>query len=515
MKTRDSPTGVHDVGHDLEEHHDQRVQGVVEQHSERFQQELGDREVPDTFSAGFPRIQKPFSSDMVDRAPGASVITTVPRPPEAFTLDEEMLSPEDYPSGCDSVPSPESQDDAMTGLSDADEPSPASTDSDDALASRAVRVLIPLLDHEFDVRLGISQPPEDMVDALSVCLNQIALSLERHRRQGDLIPINTAPLSSDTTAAFGLSIAANDVGTPGAPRRRPRGEDEDDVPDDDPDEDGGGAKVGPGDRINRKKAKVEQSYPCPFRKRNPLRFNFRDFEICARAPLKSMTELKKHLRKYHLQREVAYECPRCHEKFPRPEDRDEHVRKDRADMCDIRRRGTSPDPIAEETISAALGEQLCNRAQHFTWSSLWQVMFPQDKLEDIPPPEFEFPVELHEVVEAYRSGLPDLQASVSTTLAASPLAASIQNTFKHRRSKNPLVDGWFADTLLFDKPATFFHGEHNHELCSSFHSSVAPWPINTRKQRDIITCAVSPTLFVHKPGSSPGSLSFHPWIVRR
>jgi hypothetical protein len=33
------------------------------------------------------------------------------------------------------------------------------------------------------------------------------------------------------------------------------------------------------------------SYPCPYRKRNPARFNFRDHEACARAPFKSVFDL--------------------------------------------------------------------------------------------------------------------------------------------------------------------------------------------------------------------------------
>ena len=33
-------------------------------------------------------------------------------------------------------------------------------------------------------------------------------------------------------------------------------------------------------------------YPCPFRKRNPARFNIRDHEGCARAPFDSILRLK-------------------------------------------------------------------------------------------------------------------------------------------------------------------------------------------------------------------------------
>jgi hypothetical protein len=41
----------------------------------------------------------------------------------------------------------------------------------------------------------------------------------------------------------------------------------------------------------RKRDKAEQ-FPCPMRKRNPLRFNCRDWEYCSKAPFKRISELK-------------------------------------------------------------------------------------------------------------------------------------------------------------------------------------------------------------------------------
>ncbi len=63
---------------------------------------------------------------------------------------------------------------------------------------------------------------------------------------------------------------------------------EDSLEDDSPDDDDSGALIGP---TSRKKVKVER-YPCPFRKRDPLRFNIREWEYCAKAPFKTITDLK-------------------------------------------------------------------------------------------------------------------------------------------------------------------------------------------------------------------------------
>lgn len=59
----------------------------------------------------------------------------------------------------------------------------------------------------------------------------------------------------------------------------------------DPDSDEGGAQVGPGGESIRPKPEP-LNYPCPFRKRDPRRFNIREWEYCAKAPFRNMTDLK-------------------------------------------------------------------------------------------------------------------------------------------------------------------------------------------------------------------------------
>ncbi|KAK4447235.1 hypothetical protein QBC34DRAFT_382485 [Podospora aff. communis PSN243] len=351
----------------------------------------------------------------------------------ASPADEDMF-PKDSPpnQGCPS--SPGSQDEMMTGLSDFDEASPAGTNSDDALSSKAVRLLHAVLEDEFDVRPGISRPPDDLVDDAAVLLSRISLYLKSCERKGYLTPCGgnaLAPGDSSTATGTPTGIGNANTTTP-ARKRRPQNsagngdEDDDECQDEDADEDdGGGAQIGPSGQKHRKKSKTG-SYACPFRKRNPLRFNVRDHEYCAKAPSKSMADLKKHLRHYHQQKEISFRCVRCHTKFPTVKDCEEHMREDSTKICSTRTRAGSPDS-PEEAISEDVEKKLCSRSEHFTWVTLWQVLFPRDKLDDIPGPDFEPPVELYEVVREYNCGLSTLRDRISATIDADafPDAASL------------------------------------------------------------------------------------------
>ncbi|KAK3353841.1 hypothetical protein B0T25DRAFT_545468 [Lasiosphaeria hispida] len=319
--------------------------------------------------------------------------------------ESELLSTADSP-------------DTTTSSSDLNESSPRSNNSDEPPPGRAMRVLRIILEEEFDVRLGISEPPEDMIDAVSECLDRISLSLQHQRSLGFLVPLNSFPLSADTSGTTTLTSAGTNNGktTTGARKRgaSDTGEDgEDDLQDEDLDDDEGGACVG----SNVKKAKIEQ-YPCPLRKRNPLRFNIRDWEYCAKTPFKSMPVLKKHIKNYHCQTHFTYKCVRCHGTFPKPEDLAAHLRQDSDKMCQACDREGSPSSLGDDTFSAQVGERLRNRAEHFDWSSLWKALFPRDKPKDIPSPDFEPAVELHEVFYEYKTGLTELQDRLATGLDA-------------------------------------------------------------------------------------------------
>jgi hypothetical protein len=195
-----------------------------------------------------------------------------------------------------SEPSPESHDETMTGLSDLDEASPASNDSEALMLGRAMRVLRVVLD-EFDIRLGVSNPPEDLLDTVSAFLDKVHLYLDRHSRAGQLVPLNLDALNdSGSDANSGSSLPAGKESSPSETRKRPPPHPNNDGEEDEQDEndDYSGAPVETQKRSSRKRIKAEEDdeFPCPFRKRNPHRFNIRDYEYCARAPFKNMSELK-------------------------------------------------------------------------------------------------------------------------------------------------------------------------------------------------------------------------------
>jgi len=66
----------------------------------------------------------------------------------------------------------------------------------------------------------------------------------------------------------------------------------DDLMDEDAYDHDGGASVGSTtDGMSQRKIEPE-FYPCPFRKRNPVRYNIRDWECCAKNCFEGMSEVK-------------------------------------------------------------------------------------------------------------------------------------------------------------------------------------------------------------------------------
>ncbi|KAK1753587.1 hypothetical protein QBC47DRAFT_362472 [Echria macrotheca] len=241
------------------------------------------------------------------------------------------------------------------------------------------------------------------------------------------------------------------------PRKRganDMGDGDDEFQDEEEADEGDGACLGPVDVLNRKKVKAED-YPCPFRKRNPLRYNVREWEYCAKAPFKSMTDLKKHIIKIHRQQQLTYSCVRCHEVFPRYHDLNAHLLKENNDMCKKREPSTNHASF-DDHVSPDVESQLRSRSQHFDWPNLWLTLFPNDEPEKIPDPDFEPPVELHEVSHEYHSALPEFQDKLATALGtllpkstgASHASGGTQNTDYILRSMIENIVNDFMDDVF-------------------------------------------------------------------
>lgn len=184
------------------------------------------------------------------------------------------------------------EDHPTTPLSEAHDDPELDVDGDST--SQADRVAKALLNAEFDLFLGSSEPPEEVVKAVCKCLEEISLSIRTARSMGVLPPHTTAAQSTESASPgpFGYSSQPKGRKSRANQKKRPMGYQEDDEEElqDDDGEDGFGV-AGRNNIGHRKRPKVEQ-YPCPFRKRSPYRFNCREWEFCAKAPFKTMSELK-------------------------------------------------------------------------------------------------------------------------------------------------------------------------------------------------------------------------------
>ncbi|KAK0750490.1 hypothetical protein B0T18DRAFT_128731 [Schizothecium vesticola] len=323
------------------------------------------------------------------------------------------------------TPSPitDIEDDNTNRLSQAESAPSPDVDPDARHQDPADRIARELLAQEFAVFLGSSNPPIQVLQAIRKCLDDLSRSVRSARSLGFLPPHTTANPWAESAAS--VSFSSSSPSGQGSSswinqRKRPQGyrqnNDDDDIQDDQS-EDGSG--ISPrSDLDHRKKPKVVQ-YPCPFRKRSPHNFNCREWEFCAKAPFKGMSELKKHIRNYHQRQHqpLAYICRRCHVGFVREEDLESHSLLPSEEMCEVR---PGPRPIIELAgITLEMANRLSSRAERFEWDTLWLALFPGDR--DVPDPDFEPIVELHEVDHEYRAVLPVFQAQLASFLHASQL----------------------------------------------------------------------------------------------
>ncbi|KAF4777342.1 hypothetical protein HER10_EVM0000208 [Colletotrichum scovillei] len=151
-----------------------------------------------------------------------------------------------------------------------------------------------------------------------------------------------------------------------------------------------GQDQGPTRRGRSKRRKIGRTggFSCPFRKRNPWRFNAREFDACANKPYKDMAELKRHISADHGNQSCTY-CgqPRTAEDHP-PKVclRNQQLNP----SCDPRDPEDGVDNLKDASLrSRAAGCKIQ------TWAQLWNLLFPND--EEIPSQAFDPVIEHHEI----------------------------------------------------------------------------------------------------------------------
>ncbi|KAK1828961.1 hypothetical protein QBC39DRAFT_374281 [Podospora conica] len=159
---------------------------------------------------------------------------------------------------------------------------------------------------------------------------------------------------------------------------------------------------------------------CPFRKRNPVKFNVRDFLSCATQSFPDVSQLKRHVKLFHKQKSGSgHACPRCKTNLGSKSALDRHLAVTRAQICEVQSCASSQDP--EDGISAKIEDVLNGRRANSkvdTWDILWRTLFPKDEDSDIPHPDFIPPIELEEVQSDFH--LPSNLDALRALITANP-----------------------------------------------------------------------------------------------
>ncbi|KXX75240.1 hypothetical protein MMYC01_208426 [Madurella mycetomatis] len=171
---------------------------------------------------------------------------------------------------------------------------------------------------------------------------------------------------------------------------------------------------------------------CPFRKRNPVKFNVRDFQSCAVQPFPDIPQLKRHVKNFHkLKIGSLFACPRCKRDMASKEALDGHLAVDRDQICTFRKGPTSADP--EDGINSRTEDVLNDRkadSKIDSWEGLWKTLFPQDGV--IPASYFVPPTELDEVYNEFKTEfcLDQLRQRIQEGLNGHDDAESLMTVFQ-------------------------------------------------------------------------------------
>jgi len=169
-------------------------------------------------------------------------------------------------------------------------------DSDEDPAQVAEGLARYVMEKEFGLDMTRSRPPSAIVEAVRVCLDDMSMIIAHHQRMAPASSSGVCEASGAGATGPGSqntgSFRANSSFSSGLKRQASNN------PDDEDDEFSSDKHTRDGRTPayeksgSRKRPRQNQTYPCPFRKRSPLRFNCRDWEFCCKAPFPNMALLK-------------------------------------------------------------------------------------------------------------------------------------------------------------------------------------------------------------------------------
>lgn len=158
-----------------------------------------------------------------------------------------------------------------------------------------------ILKQQYGVDAGY-QLPLKVQDAVNRCLEDVSTAVHEDHPRWSLPSYSSESFRTSTIGSDSSSRNSTQYSDPWSTSSRKRnsrqaGNDDDDSSrgggaDDDSRRDENDAPSNDGQRKKMKVRKETETFPCPFRRRNPVLFNIRDHEHCARKPFNDASELK-------------------------------------------------------------------------------------------------------------------------------------------------------------------------------------------------------------------------------
>jgi len=277
-----------------------------------------------------------------------------------------------------------------------------------------------ILRQAFNVELQDVDFAADALDSVARCLEELSYAVNGCGSIEFTLPVREVPTGSHYSAPPGGNGDQPSQSSPTTrSKKRPNNHDDeggegpsDDEEDDTQPPDRGGSSL---NSKKRRREPPETRYPCPYRRRNPLKFNIRDHTPCATRYFSDFTSLKRHVKVLHTRRPklAQFVCIRCGFDQGTRDRLMTHVQLPPAQMCVARQEVQDIDP--EEGVTHEVADQLNARkniGKIDTWPLLWQILFGSD--EEVPSPDFVPPVEWDEVNAEFESTRQELTHRVNT-----------------------------------------------------------------------------------------------------
>ncbi|KXH68860.1 hypothetical protein CSAL01_02522 [Colletotrichum salicis] len=279
------------------------------------------------------------------------------------------------------------------------------------------RICSMILDEEFGAGADRSSTPLKVWDTVVRCLDDISrLAKSGGSKTGDGGPSEArlaleSKLLQETSVRAGgrINVTGTDASTTHSSKR-------------DSGSSGGSSIVDYySSNYQRASSGHVETLPCPYRLRNPARFNVNDKWQCANGKWKSFAELQKHIAKDHKRCGDAhlFQCPRCEDGFSEPNAFKQHLMLPREQICEPKLDDDTGWIDPEDGLSSAkaqnLSEWIGNEALN-SWDELWRWLFPLDRVVPKPValPAVELPLVEQEVFAA--GNMSNLKASLEERL---------------------------------------------------------------------------------------------------